>query len=99
MGGPSTKGQVATRCVISGKVQGVWYRAWTVQEAGKLGLRGWVRNRVDGSVEALFAGPTDKVAAMIDLCHIGPRAARVTNVAAEDFKGDIPDGFQQRDDA
>jgi acylphosphatase len=92
-------GQVTKRCVISGKVQNVWYRAWTVQEAEKLALNGWVRNRADGSVEALFAGPADKVAAMIDLCHTGPRAARVSGVTVEDFTGDVPEGFQQRDDA
>lgn len=99
MGGQSSKGGVAKRCMISGKVQGVWYRAWTVQEAEKLGLRGWVRNCMDGSVEALFAGPADKVSAMIDLCHTGPRAARVGAVTAEDYKGDIPQDFRQRDDA
>ena len=92
-------GSVAKRCVISGKVQNVWYRAWTVQEADKLGLKGWVRNRADGAVEALFAGPSDKVDTMIELCHTGPRAARVTDIAAEDFKGEVPQGFQQRDDA
>lgn len=92
-------GQVAKRCVISGKVQNVWYRAWTVSEAEKLGLQGWVRNRADGSVEALFSGAADKVAAMIDLCHTGPRAARVSGVAVEEFTGDVPQGFQQRDDA
>lgn len=92
-------GRVAKCCVISGKVQNVWYRAWTVSEAEKLGLDGWVRNRADGSVEALFAGAADKVAAMIELCHTGPRAARVSGVTAEDFSGEIPQGFQQRDDA
>lgn len=90
---------VAKRCVISGKVQGVWYRAWTVQEAQKLGLTGWVRNRSDGAVEALFAGPAEAVAAMIDLCHTGPRAARVSDVTVDAFNGDVPDTFQQRDDA
>lgn len=94
MAGTATK-----RCVISGKVQNVWYRAWTVSEAEKLGLNGWVRNRADGSVEALFSGPADKVAAMIDLCHTGPRAARVSGVTVEDHTGEVPQGFQQRDDA
>ena len=92
-------GIATKRCVIGGKVQNVWYRAWTVQEAEKLGLNGWVRNRADGSVEALFSGPTDKVATMIELCHTGPRAARVSGVVVEDFTGDVPQGFQQRDDA
>src|SRR5690606_6708570 len=91
--GARLMGDIAKRCVISGKVQNVWYRAWTVQEAEKLGLNGWVRNRADGSVEALFAGPAEKIDTMIDLCHTGPRAARVTDVTAEDFKGEIPQGF------
>ena len=51
---------VAKRCHITGKVQNVWYRAWTVEQAQVRGLNGWVRNRADGSVEALFAGPADK---------------------------------------
>ena len=62
---------------IHGRVQGVWYRGWTVQEASRRGLTGWVRNRRDGSVEALFHGPTEKVEAMVDLCRRGPPAARV----------------------
>jgi acylphosphatase len=89
----------AKRCVIGGKVQGVWYRAWTVQEAGRLGLTGWVRNRADGSVEALFAGPAEKVEAMIALCHEGPRAARVSSVTATDYRGEVPADFRQIDDA
>ena len=47
----------AVRALITGKVQGVWFRAWTAQEAEKRGLTGWVRNRRDGSVEALLCGP------------------------------------------
>lgn len=93
------QGPVARRCIIRGRVQGVWYRAWTMGEAQKLGLRGWVRNCADGSVEALFAGPGDQVDAMIALCHDGPRAARVASVTALDFSGDIPGDFRQMDDA
>jgi acylphosphatase len=91
--------EVAKRCRISGKVQNVWYRAWTVEQAEARGLKGWVRNRADGSVEALFAGPADKVADMIAACHQGPKAARVADVAVEDFAGDIPEGFAQTSDA
>lgn len=89
----------AKRCHITGKVQNVWYRAWTVEQAQARGLNGWVRNRADGSVEALFAGPADKVADMIAACHQGPKAARVAAVAVEDFAGDIPDGFAQTSDS
>ncbi|MBI2253353.1 MAG: acylphosphatase [Proteobacteria bacterium] len=89
----------AKLCRISGKVQGVWYRAWTVEQAQIRNLNGWVRNLGSGDVEALFAGPADKVADMIAACHQGPRAARVANVAVEDFAGDIPEGFAQTSDA
>jgi acylphosphatase len=65
------------RVVIRGRVQGVGYRAWTEMTALELGLEGWVRNRRDGTVEALFAGPADDVAAMLDACRQGPPGARV----------------------
>jgi acylphosphatase len=68
------------RVRIEGRVQGVWYRAWTEQEARKRGLDGWVRNRRDGSVEALFSGPEDDVQSMLSACREGPPAAQVTAV-------------------
>jgi acylphosphatase len=68
---------------IYGRVQGVWFRAWTVREAVKLGLAGWVRNRADGSVEALFAGPPARVETMIAKCGDGPPAARVDEVVRQ----------------
>ena len=71
---------VAVRVEIRGRVQGVWYRAWAMQEAQARGLRGWVRNRRDGSVEALFIGPKDKVETVIEACREGPPAARVDSV-------------------
>ena len=71
---------VAARVEIRGRVQGVWYRGWTVDEAQRRSLRGWVRNRRDGSVEALFIGPKDQVEAMIEACREGPPAARVDSV-------------------
>jgi acylphosphatase len=72
--------EVAKRLGISGRVQGVAYRAWTVETATSLGLRGWVRNRRDGSVEALIVGPEVSVARMIEACRRGPPAARVDRV-------------------
>ena len=66
---------------IEGRVQGVWYRGWTVYEANVRGLRGWVRNRTDGTVEALFAGPKEDVDAILEACWQGPPAARVARVA------------------
>lgn len=65
---------------IEGRVQGVWYRGWTVQQATRRGLSGWVRNRSDGSVEAVFAGPEAAVDAMLEECRRGPSSALVTNV-------------------
>ncbi|MGF1641647.1 MAG: acylphosphatase [Rhodospirillales bacterium] len=65
---------------IEGRVQGVWYRGWTVSEATARGLRGWVRNRTDGTVEALFAGARADVDAMLEACWQGPPAARVSRV-------------------
>lgn len=65
---------------IEGRVQGVWFRGWTVMEARQRGLRGWVRNRSDGSVEAMFAGPKTAVDAMLEACWNGPPAAQVCRV-------------------
>lgn len=77
---------------IRGRVQGVWFRAWTVEQAGRHGVSGWVRNRSDGSVEALFAGPSDAVEAMVEACRRGPPAAQVTDleVAPAEDPGDVP---------
>jgi acylphosphatase len=75
---------------IRGRVQGVWYRAWTEEQAARRGLRGWVRNCRDGSVEALFCGPAAVVQDMIDACWKGPPSARVEAVeqsVAADFAG------------
>lgn len=66
--------------MIRGQVQGVGFRYWTTREAIRLGLEGWVRNRRDGSVEALFAGPADVVAEMVTRCRKGPSSARVDAV-------------------
>ena len=63
--------------VIRGRVQGVGYRMWTEQAARARSLAGWVRNRRDGSVEAVFAGPAEAVDAMIEACRRGPLPAHV----------------------
>ncbi|MCP3467420.1 MULTISPECIES: acylphosphatase [unclassified Bradyrhizobium] len=69
--------------MIRGRVQGVGYRAWVEYQASASGLEGWVRNRRDGSVEALFAGPPTRVAEMVALCRHGPPSSRVDNVTSE----------------
>lgn len=73
---------------ITGRVQGVGYRAWVLGEAARLGLRGWVRNRGDGSVEALTTGDESAVEAMIAACRRGPLLARVDQVAVSDAEDD-----------
>ena len=73
---------------IQGRVQGVGYRYWIEQQAIACDLEGWVRNRRDGSVEALFAGPAQKVADMVALCRHGPPSARVDNVTREPVDAD-----------
>jgi acylphosphatase len=81
---------------IRGRVQGVWYRAWTVEEAARRGLRGWVRNRRDGSVEALFAGDPALIEEMIAACRDGPPLARVDSIASEATAEEPPPGFESR---
>jgi acylphosphatase len=79
--------------VIRGVVQGVGYRAWVAQQAMARHLEGWVRNRRDHSVEALFAGPAEIVADMIAQCRRGPPHARVE--AVQEKPGDA-DGLDMR---
>jgi acylphosphatase len=68
---------------ITGRVQGVGYRAWVEHQARNHNLEGWVRNRRDGSVEALFAGPAEIVFELVARCRRGPSTARVEAVADE----------------
>ena len=79
---------------ISGRVQGVGYRAWFAATARELGLDGWVRNRRDGSVEAVIAGGEAAVAAMLAACHEGSPAAQVSGVAVSDIAAPEGSGFR-----
>ena len=84
------------RLTITGRVQGVGYRDWTITTARRFGLSGWVRNRTDGAVEALIVGDDQAVGEMIDACRRGPTMARVDNVDIEPVDLDImPQGFTQ----
>lgn len=85
------------RVVIEGEVQGVWYRGWTVDEASRRGLSGWVRNRRGGTVEAVFAGDSERVDDMIAACWNGPPAARVRAVHVHEDTDAAPaeNGFYQ----
>ncbi|WGR96096.1 acylphosphatase [Bradyrhizobium sp. ISRA443] len=80
---------VIRHVTISGRVQGVGYRAWVEEHAVSRGLEGWVRNRRDGSVEAVFSGPENIVADMIAVCSRGPVSARVGAVQAETGNSDL----------
>lgn len=80
---PGTEAILAAHVFISGKVQGVGFRAATRNTARRLGLAGWVRNLPDGRVEAIFVGPRDTLERMIAWCHRGPRAAAVQHVSVE----------------
>jgi acylphosphatase len=75
-----TTHQMIVRVTIGGYVQGVGYRAWMEMEARAQGIRGWVRNRLNGDVEALFAGPPDAVEALCAACWNGPAHAQVDKV-------------------
>lgn len=74
----------AAKLRVTGRVQGVYFRAWTREQAERLGLGGWVRNEYDGSVAALIAGPQPAVEEMLRLMHEGPLDARVDKVTVED---------------
>ncbi len=87
---------VAVRLRIPGRVQGVWFRGWTADTAAALGLRGWVRNRRDGTVEALLIGPVAAVEEMVRRGHEGPSYARVTRVDRAAATDDGSPGFTQQ---
>ena len=85
---PERSADVIRHVVIRGRVQGVGYRDFVERTARSLGLGGWVRNRRDGAVEAVFAGPADAVARMIQACRRGPFNARVDGI---DERAGAPD--------
>ncbi len=93
MGAPE-KGK-CVRLRLEGRVQGVWFRAWAAEEAVRRGLRGWVRNLRDGSVEAQLCGPGAEVDAMIEACRRGPPLARVERLIAGAVEDDGEPGFRQ----
>ena len=80
--------RVIRHVVVRGRVQGIGYRAFVEHEAILRGIEGWVRNRRDGSVEAMFAGDADAVAAMIETCRRGPMGARVDALDQRDGTDD-----------
>ncbi|SFP55679.1 acylphosphatase [Sphingomonas rubra] len=88
---------IRRRLVVTGRVQNVFYRDWFVGEARSLGLDGWVRNRADGSVEAVVEGAAEMVEAMIAKAAEGSPAARVADVAVSEETSVEPlRGFEKR---
>jgi len=83
----------AVHVVISGRVQGVGFRAFVEREAEALRLEGWVRNRRDGTVEAVFAGDEGEIQHILMELNAGPPAAAVTDVRTGPYEGPIPTGF------
>jgi acylphosphatase len=81
---------------ISGRVQGVGYREWLIDEATRAGLSGWVRNRSDGTVEALLAGEEAAVGNVLLACRLGPTAARVDSIRESFTEPPTEPGFQRR---
>lgn len=83
----------AVRCIVTGRVQGVFFRAATQQRAESLGLTGYARNLADGSVEVLACGQQAALSQLQDWLWQGPAAARVEQVACESVTEDAPDSF------
>ena len=86
----------ARRLLVEGRVQGVGFRAWLEDEARAHGLDGWVRNRRDGTVEAVLAGAPARVDAVVQRCHAGPALARVSAVRTTPVDEPVEPGFRQR---
>lgn len=84
------------RVVVRGQVQGVFFRDSTRREAASRGVSGWVCNRDDGAVEAVFEGSPDAVRALVEFCQGGPRGASVADVEVSDEKPEGLSGFEVR---
>lgn len=83
----------AIRCLVGGRVQGVFYRAAAAEQAQRLGLDGWVKNLADGRVEVVVSGPPEAVAALARWLWQGPPAARVDSVHIDEWTSEVPRGF------
>ena len=90
------EGRIRVRVVATGRVQGVWFRETCRREAQARGVRGWVRNRHDGRVEAVFEGDPSAVVAMVTWCRIGPPRADVAGVEATEEEPTGEAGFRVR---
>lgn len=88
---------IARRVRVTGRVQGVWFRAWTKEQAASLGVTGWVRNCDDGAVEAHAEGEDDAVRELIDRMRRGPAAARIDELQADDATPERHPAFAVRE--
>ncbi|HEX2581331.1 MAG TPA: acylphosphatase [Dongiaceae bacterium] len=86
---------IARRLRISGRVQGVGFRDWFARAARQRHVEGWVRNRIDGTVEALCVGEAEDVEALIQAAHAGPALARVTAIDVTPAEGIVAEGFRK----
>jgi len=91
MNGDPNEPVLRRRLIVHGRVQGVWFRGATERQARALGVAGWVRNRPDGTVEAVFEGPADAVGRATAYCRQGPPGARVERVESFD---ETPEGLR-----
>lgn len=87
---------ICRRLTITGRVQNVFYRDWLVEQARAIGITGWVRNRADGSVEAVVAGSSEMIDAIIARARQGSPASRVADVASDEMPTQVFDGFEKR---
>jgi acylphosphatase len=87
---------ICRRLTITGRVQNVWYRDWLVEQAKAIGITGWVRNRADGSVEALVCGSSEMIDAIVAKARQGSPASRVADVVVEEAPVEVFDGFEKR---
>lgn len=90
---------IARRILVHGRVQGVFFRAWTVETAKRLGLTGWVRNLRSGDVELLAMGSEAQMRDLVEQLHEGPPAAKVERVEVEETEPEETTGFEQRSTA
>jgi acylphosphatase len=87
---------IRRRVVVNGRVQGVFFRDSTQKEAASRGVAGWVRNRDDGAVEAVFEGDPDAVEALVEFCRSGPSRADVDSVDVTEEQPEGIEGFEVR---
>jgi acylphosphatase len=88
--------EVQKHVFVSGRVQGVWFRAWTEQQCRQLGLNGWARNLSDGRLEVVIAGSAPAVSSMLKRFREGPPQAKVEGVVVSDWNGEVPQSFELR---